>query len=93
MPSVLNDADVRDRIRHYVQARFLGTRAKVTLGDEDRLMRRGIVDSLGAVELMSFLEAEFKVDIRGDEVTEENLGSVAALTRFVIGKRARAQTA
>jgi len=48
-------------------------------------MKKGIVDSMGAVELIKFLEAEFGVEVCVDDITEENLGSVAA--RFVIGKR------
>lgn len=87
MTSVLNDVGVRDRIRRYVEATFLRTGAKLILRDEDWLMKKGIVDSLGVVELIKFLEAEFGVVIRDDDITEENLGSVAALTRFVIRKR------
>ena len=92
MASAINSVDVRDRIRRYIEAAFLKTRPKVTLRDEDWLLRKGIVDSIGAVEIIRFLEDEFAVEIVDDDVTEENLGSVAALTRFVVRKRALAPT-
>ena len=92
MTSVLNDGDVRERIRRYVDLKFLGPRSTVTLRDEDWLMKKGIVDSMGAIELMRFLEAEFAIEIGDEDVTEENLGSVSALTRFVISKRAPSAT-
>jgi acyl carrier protein len=45
------------------------------------------VDSLGAIELIKALEAEFGVEIRGEDITEENLGSVTAITRLILRKR------
>jgi len=87
MAPVLDEADVRDRIRRYVQGRFLPIRPNLTIRDDDRLIRNGIVDSLGAIELIRAIETEFGVEIRGDDVTEENLGSVTAIARLVIRKR------
>jgi len=87
MAPVLDEADVRDRIRRYVQGRFLPIRPNLTIRDDDRLIRNGIVDSLGAIELIRAIETEFGVEIRGDDVTEENLGSVTAIARLVIWKR------
>jgi len=57
------------------------------LRDEDWLMKKGIVDSMGAIQLVKFLEAEFGVEVCGDNITEENLGSVAVITRFIIRQR------
>lgn len=88
MATEFNEADVRDRIRRYVEGAFLRTHPNVNLRDDDWLMKKGIVDSMGVVELIKFLEEEFGIEVWGDDITEENLGSVAALTQFVIGKRA-----
>jgi acyl carrier protein len=87
MGAVLEEAEVRDRVRRYVQGRFLPLRPNLTIRDDDRLIRSGIVDSLGAIELIKALEAEFGVEIRGEDITEENLGSVAAITRLILRKR------
>jgi acyl carrier protein len=87
MAPVLEEADVRDRVRRYIQGRFLPFRPNLAIRDDDRLIRSGIVDSLGAIELIKALEAEFGVEIRGEDITEENLGSVTAITRLVLRKR------
>jgi acyl carrier protein len=47
---------------------------------------RGIIDSMGVVELVQFLETEFRVEIRDDDITEDNLGSLAAIASFVAAK-------
>jgi acyl carrier protein len=87
MAPVGEEAEVRDRIRRYVQGRFLPLRPDLAIRDDDRLIRSGIVDSLGAIELIKALEAEFGVEIRGEDITEENLGSVTAMTRLILRKR------
>ena len=87
MPPVLNDTDVRGRIRSYVEATFLPKHPDFKLRDDDGLLKKGIVDSMAAIELIKFLEAELGIEICGDDITEENLGSVSAMTRFVVGKR------
>ena len=87
MAPVLNEADVRERIRRYVEGAFLRKHPKLKLRDDDWLMKKGIVDSMGVIELIKFIKSEFEVEVLGDDITEDNLGSVAGMTRFVIGKR------
>jgi methoxymalonate biosynthesis acyl carrier protein len=87
MTSGLHESDVRQRIRRHVEATFLPRLLSFKLSDDDRLLRKGIVDSMGAVALIKFLEAELGIEVCGDDITEENLGSVSAMTRFVIRKQ------
>jgi len=87
MTSGLHDSDVRQRIRRHVEATVLRRHPNFQLSDDDWLLKKGIVDSMAAIELIKFLEAELGIEICGDDITEENLGSVSAMTRFVIRKR------
>ena len=61
---LLENGDARDRIRHFVRETFLYMRPDYLLGDDDRLMAKGILDSMGAVELIQFIEHEFTLKIR-----------------------------
>lgn len=45
--------------------------------------KEGIVDSAGVLEVVSFLEATFKITIQDSEVRPENLDSLQALSSFV----------
>ena len=56
------------------------------LGDDDPLIGSGVIDSIGVVELIAFLQDAFGVTIPEDEITEHNLGSLAAIGRFVHNK-------
>lgn len=81
---------VVDRLRAYVRENFLYMRHDVELRDTDSLLGRGIVDSLGVMELITFLQAEFGVDVPDEMITEENFGTVRAIADFVMAKRAAA---
>jgi acyl carrier protein len=63
------------------------------LGDDDRLLERGIIDSMGVLELIAFLETEFGVAVGDDDVTEENLGTLASIDRYVASRQGNGNTA
>jgi acyl carrier protein len=46
-----------------------------------------ILDSMGLTELIEYIETQWGITIRDAEITRTNLGSVAALTRFIMNKR------
>ncbi|SPE58850.1 Acyl carrier protein [Verrucomicrobia bacterium] len=58
--------------------------------DDASLLREGIIDSLGVVELVSFLQTRFGVKVEQQEVRPENFDSVAKLAAFVRRKQAQA---
>lgn len=70
-------------LRTFIETEFLYMRPGVVLGDDDNLMRKGVLDSMGVLEVMQFLEDTFGVSPADDEITEENLGSLRSTARFV----------
>lgn len=53
------------------------------LEDDTSLSEAGIVDSTGILEIIAFLEEEFSIHIKDDELTLENLDSIALISRFI----------
>jgi acyl carrier protein len=88
MHTQLLESQVRDKVRAYLQDNFLYMRLNFILGDDDRLLERGVVDSMGVVEMIAFLEEEFGIKTSDEEITERNLGCLSAIARFVCAKRA-----
>jgi acyl carrier protein len=73
------------QIRDFIRQNFLyGGEDKIE--DNESLLDRGIIDSTGAMELVSFLETEFAVELSDRDLVPENLDSVAAITSFVMRK-------
>ena len=83
---MVDDRTVRTAIAGYIRENFLYARPDYVLRDDVRLLDEGIVDSMGAVELVAFLEDQFGVSIPDDEITEDNFGTIASIAGFVSRK-------
>jgi acyl carrier protein len=56
------------------------------LADDESLLKSNIIDSMGMLELVTFIETEFQVTVEGEELLPENFESIAALSGFVASK-------
>jgi acyl carrier protein len=79
-------ADVVQRIRSYVDDNFLYAPGSGAIADDDSLLTLGVIDSLGVMELLLFIEQEYGIVAADDEITEHNLGSFAGIADYVVGK-------
>lgn len=79
-----SQSEVVSRVRAYLAENFLYMRPDLQLDDDDRLLERGVIDSMGVMEVVSFLEDAFGVVVGEDDLTEDNLGTVNAIAAFVV---------
>jgi acyl carrier protein len=82
----MTDLDIVRETRAYVVENFLYMRPDFIPADDDSLLAQGIIDSLGVMELVQFLEQEFGVKVDEDEITEDHIGTLAAISRYVSSK-------
>jgi len=52
------------------------------------LTERGFIDSVGIVELLTFLETRYEIQISDEETVPENIDTIDNIVRFVGMKRA-----
>jgi methoxymalonate biosynthesis acyl carrier protein len=70
--------------------RFISSSTNLTnLDDDDNLFESGIVNSLFAVQLMTFVEKTFAIEVEMDDLDIENFKSLNATTAFVLKKAVR----
>lgn len=81
------DSVLRSEMRAFIQENFLYMRPDVELRDDDDLLGLGVIDSLGFVELVEEVQTRYGIEVQDVEITEENVGSVSALVRFIGAKR------
>jgi acyl carrier protein len=74
------------RIRDFIAHTFPLARGAQLAADEP-LLTSGIVDSLGVLTIIGFLQREFAVELLDEELTAENFGSISSLAELVAGKR------
>jgi acyl carrier protein len=81
-------SDILEKVRAFLQENFLYLRPDdFHLADDDRLLERGVIDSMGVAEVIAFLEEEFHLTILEDEISEANLGTLRSIAAFVALKQ------
>jgi len=86
------EGEILAALRGFIEENFLYMKPDFALSNDDSLLKSGVVDSMGVLEVLGFLEETFGVVPSNDEVTEANLGSLGAIARFVSAKRATPAT-
>ena len=81
-----SEAEIVTRAHTWVRENFLYMRPDWKLGDDDPLLGNGVIDSIGVIELVEFLQHAFQLAIAEEEITERNLGTLAAIGQFVYQK-------
>jgi acyl carrier protein len=56
---------------------------KKAIGDDDDLLAEGIIDSLGILQLVAFIEEKFNFTVPDEDVVIENFMSVNALSTYL----------
>lgn len=74
----------RDRVRSYISQSFFVDE----FGDQDSFLGRGLVDSLGVMQLVAFVESEFAIRVEDADLVPENFDSVERVAAYVERKRA-----
>jgi len=81
---------VSQQIKDFILKNFLFTDDRSALSDDQSLMQSGILDSTGILELISFVEETYGVQVADEEMLPQNFDSVLAISAFVERKRAAA---
>lgn len=75
---------MKEKIKHFIVENFLfGERE---LKDDEPLFESGIIDSLGLIKLIAFIEKNFNVSIDISEVMMENFSTLKDIMEVVKSK-------
>ena len=72
-----------DIIRDFIVNDMLHGSLSAPLGDDDQLVEAGIIDSLGVMTLLSFLDEKFSIQVSGDDLVPENFASISAIAALI----------
>jgi len=77
-------AEQLQRVKQVLREFILDSINIRNLGDDDDLFESGIVNSLFAVQWMTFIEKKFKIEIGVEDLDIQNFKSLNAATAFVM---------
>lgn len=82
----LEIAQIVSSLRDFVRRNFPLAR-KRHLETYDDLLESGVVDSMGVLELVKFIEEQFAIAVTDDDLTPENFRSIEQVAHYVLRKR------
>jgi acyl carrier protein len=75
--------DLNAKIKEFIITEVNPDLKLQSLADDEPLIESGIVDSLGVLKIMSFLDETFGVDLSSDEIRLENFRDVRTICDLV----------
>lgn len=82
--------NLEDHIRKYLAQNVLYVDDGFDYGNDTSFLAEGIIDSMGVMEIVAYVQSAFHVTVEQKEVTPENFDSVAGLAAFIRRKQAAA---
>ena len=87
--SSMSETIIQDALCDFIVKQFPAFHGK-DLDIDASLLEAGVIDSMGVLEIVMFIENELQVVLSDDQMVAENFGSVRALTQLVTGHNAHA---
>ena len=82
----MNNQEIKKEIINYFKLGNPKLKNLKEFPTSESLISLGYVDSFGIIESISFLEKNFKIKIKDDEITLDNLGTIDLMTKLVLKK-------
>jgi len=79
--------DIKKKIKTFIINNFLLGVGSNNLNDDGSFLEKGIVDSTGILEVVSFIEESFDIKVEDEELLPDNLDSINHLVNFVQKKQ------
>jgi acyl carrier protein len=73
---------IEQKIKQFIEAKSPTVR-QGTLQNTDSLLDNNIIDSMGFLDLVTFVESEFNITVEDDELMTENFDSIDSITEFI----------
>lgn len=72
----MGHAELKDALKRFIVEQFLPGEAPEALTDDVKLISDGIIDSLGSLKLVAFIEEKFGVQIEAHEIDADRLDHI-----------------
>ena len=78
-------SDPKAKVKAFIIENFLFGNAD-GLNDDTSFLEEGIIDSTGVLELITYLEEEYAINVEDEELIPENLDSLDNIAAFLTKK-------
>ena len=78
----------QESIQNWVYETFPVAKERA-LGKSDSLLESGIIDSMGTLEVVDFLENQYGFEVLDDEMVADHFDSIESIANFVVHKQGK----
>lgn len=79
--------DIENRLRQYLAEELQAPEDK--LGSDYPLIAEKVIDSLGLLSIVSFVEGEYGIEVEDEELAPDTFGSIALIGKLIESKLAQ----
>ncbi len=79
---------MKTELSRFLSEEILAGTHRSTVGPDEDLLGSGLLDSLGVMQLVWFIEREFGVEVPPEDVTIEHFQSISHIVAYLTGRRA-----
>lgn len=77
---------VEQEVRRFVIDNFLFGEGEEQFSDDDSFLEKGLIDSMGILTLVSYVQEKYALTVADEELVPENWDTVRRIAEFVHGK-------
>jgi acyl carrier protein len=75
--------NTQEALKRYLTQDLLSDHKNLNLSVDDNLLIGGLVDSLGIMQLISFIEQNFNIRVPPEDVTIEHFRSIRVIAEYI----------
>lgn len=75
------------QIRQYLEEKYSPSRKGIHLSDITLLLEEKVIDSVGMLDLVFFVEETFKIEVPEDDITPDHFGTIGRLASYIDRQR------
>lgn len=85
-PEAYTETEIEQLLKDYIAQNFLYETPKVVLENDWLLIEEGIINSLGILTLISFIQEQFYISVASEEMSLENFKDINSIKSLVLSK-------
>jgi len=89
----MNDKSITTEKIHSFLLRKFPAAKKQRLDMNVPLLQSGIIDSLGVLDIVAYIEQTFAISVSDEELSPDNFSTISALASFVLKKQSVSEAA
>jgi acyl carrier protein len=84
--------EIKERLREYILAEFLHGESPANLKDDTPLLTSGVLNSIDTLNLVTFAETAFGIEVEAHEASIENFDRISDMVPFIEQKKAASRS-